>query len=68
MLKLTIRQQKILDFIGLKGKTSNRFIFDFLEKEDTKVTRMTITRDLKVLEANGFNPLLLHIFLRTILG
>src|SRR3989344_3851906 len=54
MLKLTIRQQKILDFIGLKGKTSNRFIFDFLEKEGTEVTRMTITRDLRVLEEGGF--------------
>ena len=54
MLKLTARQQKILDFIGLTAKARNPFIFDFLEKEDTKVTRMTITRDLRVLETNGF--------------
>lgn len=54
MIKLTDRQKRILSFISKEIEVGMADVFSFLNKDETKISRFSIVRDLNVLIQNGF--------------
>ncbi|TSD03200.1 MAG: Uncharacterized protein Athens071416_261 [Parcubacteria group bacterium Athens0714_16] len=54
MIKLTDRQKRILSFISKEIEVGVSDILDFLNKNEIKISRFSIVRDLNVLIQNSF--------------
>lgn len=54
MIKLTNRQKKILSFISKEIEVGISDILDFLNKNEVKISRFSVVRDLNVLIQNDF--------------